>query len=129
MLIYTWTVSSLDVAPSEDGLIDVIKTAHWRYRATDDADDVTAEVYGAQGFASPEPASYTPYEEVAQADVIAWIEDAVDMKAMNASLDARLEAIRNPPIVTKQPPWLALSAPPATPAEPVEEPPAEEPAP
>lgn len=107
---YTWTISSLDVAPSEDGLIDVIKTAHWRYYATDDTDGVTAETYGAHGFASPEPASYTPFESVVQEDIVGWIEGLIGeegVEAMNTSLNNQLENIRNPPIVSKQPPWAA----------------------
>jgi hypothetical protein len=107
-ITYTWVISSLDVAPSDDGAIDVIKVAHWRYLATDDADNVSAEIYGSQGFATPEPASFTPFENVTQNDVIAWIEGTIGedgMSAMQASLVVQINNIRNPPIVTRQPPW------------------------
>lgn len=107
-ITYAWTISSLDVAPSEDTLTDVIKVAHWRYRITDGADDLTAEVYGAQAFVSPDPASYTPFDSVTEAQLVGWIEDAIGedgMDAMNASLEASLENLRNPPIVTMPVPW------------------------
>lgn len=109
-IAYTWIISSLDVAPSEDTLIDVIKVAHWRYRVTDSADDLTTEVYGAQGFVAPDPASFTPFDSVTEAQLVGWIEDAMGeerMDAMNASLEVGLENLRNPPIVTMQAPWLA----------------------
>ena len=108
MLIYTWTISSLDVAPSEDTLIDVIKVAHWRYRATDSVDALTTEVYGAQGFVAPDPAAYTPFDSVTEAQLVGWIEDAIGeegMDAMNASLAVAIENLRNPPIVTLPVPW------------------------
>jgi hypothetical protein len=107
-ITYTWTISSLDVAPSDDTLTDVIKVAHWRYRITDSADDLTTEVYGAQGFVAPDPASFTPFDTVTEAQLVGWIEDAIGedgMDAMNASLEASLENLRNPPIVTMPVPW------------------------
>ena len=122
MLTYTWTISSLDVAPSDDGMIDVIKVAHWRYRATDSVDALTTEVYGAQGFVAPDPASYTPFDSVTEAQVVEWIEDAMGeerMDAMNASLVVAIENLRNPPIVTMPVPWAAPTPEPApvTPTE------------
>ena len=33
---YTWDFPTLDTAPSEDGLSDVIKTIHWRITAVSD---------------------------------------------------------------------------------------------
>lgn len=122
MLIYAWTISSLDVAPSEDTLIDVIKVAHWRYRATDSADALTTEAYGAQGFVSPDSASYTPFDSVTEAQVVEWIEDAIGeegMDAMNASLAVAIENLRNPPIVTMPVPWATPTPEPApvTPTE------------
>lgn len=122
MLIYTWTISSLDVAPSEDTLTDVIKVAHWRYRATDSVDDLTTEVYGAQGFVAPDPAAYTPFDSVTKAQVVEWIEDAIGeegMDAMNASLAVAIENLRNPPIVTMPVPWATPTPEPApvTPTE------------
>ena len=107
-ITYTWTISSLDVAPSEDTLIDVIKVAHWRYRATDSADDLTTEVYGAQGFVAPDPASFTPFDSVTEAQVVEWIEDSIGeegMASMDASLVVSIENLRNPPIVTMPVPW------------------------
>lgn len=110
MISYAWTIPSLEVAPSDNGLDDVIKAAHWRYRATDSADGLTAEVYGAHSFAAPAPASYTPFEEVTEADVIGWLEDLIGeegMDAMNAGLNTQIENARNPPVLACIPPWAA----------------------
>jgi len=109
-LAFTWQISSLEVAPSDNGLLDVIKVAHWRYRATASDDGLTAEVYGAQGFPAPEPASYTPFESVTEADVVGWIEGLIGtdgVEAMNAGLGVQIENLRNPPVETRSPPWAA----------------------
>jgi hypothetical protein len=108
MLTYAWTISSFDVAPTENALADVIKVAHWRYRATDSVDGLTYETYGMQYFLPPAPASYTPFDSVTEAQVVGWIEDAIGeegMDAMNASLAANIENLRSPPIVTMPVPW------------------------
>ena len=121
-ITYTWIISSLDVAPSDDTLTDVIKVAHWRYRITDSADDLTAEVYGAQGFATPDPASFTPFDTVTEAQVVEWIEGAIGeegMASMDASLVVSIENIRNPPIVTMPVPWATPTPEPTTEPTPV----------
>lgn len=108
-ITHAWTISSLEVVPSEDGLVDVIKAAHWRYRATDNTDGTTAESYGSHSFSEPEPASYTPFDEVTLADVTGWIEDLIGedgMETMNTGLANQIENIRTPPVVTRMPPWI-----------------------
>lgn len=108
MIAYAWTISSLEVAPSDNGLIDVIKVAHWRYRATDSSDEVTAEIYGSNGFPAPEPASYTPFAGVEEADVVGWLEDLIGedgLEAMKTGLETQIENTRTPPVVTCTPPW------------------------
>ena len=119
---YKWTISSVDVAPKNGELTKVIKTAHWRLTGTDD-DGLTAEIYGAQGFAEPDPASYTPYEAVTESDVISWIQDSMgedEVENRYNGLDRAIDELRNPKIVSGPPPWV-ISDPRTTP-ELVEEP-------
>lgn len=104
---YKWTISSIDVAPKEGELTKVIKTAHWRLRGVDD-DGLTAEIYGAQGFVEPDPASYTPYEGVTEADVINWIQDSLgedEVENKYAGLSRAIDELKNPRIVSGPPPW------------------------
>lgn len=104
MITYKWIFSAFDCKVSEDGMQDVITTVHWRYRGTDE-NGVTAEVYGAQGVGSPTPDAFTPYPELSEEQVIGWMESTIDMEAMNANIDAQIEAIINPVNVTLQAPW------------------------
>jgi hypothetical protein len=101
-MTYNWIISDL-VAKIQDGeLSNIIKTVHWRYQATDG--EHTADVYGSVGLKAPDD-NFKPFEEVTEADVIAWLESKLDVEAMQSGLDAQLDAIANPTHVN-----LSLSA-------------------
>ena len=94
MVNYNWIISDL-VAKIQDGeLSNIIETVHWRYQATDG--EHTADVYGSVGLEAPDAESFKPFEEVTEADVIAWLEAKLDVEAMQSGLDAQLDAIANP---------------------------------
>ena len=93
-MTYKWVISDL-VAKIQDGeLSNIIETVHWRYQATDG--EHTADVYGSVGLEAPDAESFKPFEEVTEADVIAWLEAKLDVEAMQSGLDAQLDAIANP---------------------------------
>jgi hypothetical protein len=103
MVNYNWVISDL-VAKIQDGeLSNIIETVHWRYQATDG--EHTADVYGSVGLEAPDAESFKPFEEVTEADVIAWLEDKLDVEAMQKGLMHQLDAIANPTHVN-----LSLSA-------------------
>ena len=94
MVNYKWVISNL-VAKIQDGeLENIIETVHWRYQATDG--EHTADVYGSVGLEAPDAESFKPFEQVTEADVIAWLETKLDVEAMRSGLDAQLDAIANP---------------------------------
>ena len=104
MITYKWIFSAFDCKISEEGMQDVVTTVHWRYNGTNE-DGISAEVYGAQGVGEPNPDAFTPYPELSEEQVIGWMESVIDMEAMNANIDAQIEAIINPVNVTLQAPW------------------------
>jgi hypothetical protein len=94
MVNYNWIISDL-VAKIQDGDLEkVIETVHWRYQATDG--EHTADVYGSVGLEAPDAESFKPFEEVTEADVIAWLESKLDVEAMQEGLSKQLDAIANP---------------------------------
>ena len=105
MTNYTWTISSMETAPSEDGLTDVVKTIHWRYKGVDG--DYQAEVYSSYSCPSPSSTDFTAYEDLTEADVIGWLEAGIDVDSMKASIDSQIEGLKNPPIVTLPLPWVS----------------------
>jgi hypothetical protein len=94
MVNYKWIISDLVAKIQEGELSNIIETVHYRYQATDG--EHTADVYGSVGLEAPDAESFKPFEEVTEADVIAWLEAKLDVEAMQSGLDAQLDAIANP---------------------------------
>lgn len=107
MLDFKWVISQLDTAPSEDGLTDVVKTVHWRYQATEAAEDKTwfAEVYGTMACETPSSTDFTAYPNLTEAQVEGWLDAGLDTAALQANLESQIEYQKNPPIVNLPLPW------------------------
>ena len=107
MIEHYWIISSMDTAPSEDGLTDVVKTVHWRRDAKEIDGDKTyyGDVYGAMGCSAPDPMAYTPYADLTFDQVCSWLEANLDTAALDMALDSQIENQKNPPIVTLPLPW------------------------
>ena len=93
MVNYKWVLSNLVAKIQEGELSNIIETVHWRYQATDG--EHTADVYGSVGLEAPDD-NFKPFEEVTEADVIAWLEAKLDVEAMQEGLSNQLYAIANP---------------------------------
>ena len=107
---YTWDFPTLDTAPSEDGLSDVIKTIHWRITAVSDSEtdaDGNAISTSAYGTASPEldPDNFVAFDSVTKD----WCKEKVlasldkTEAEMQETLDTQIDNLANPPIVQKVP--------------------------
>jgi hypothetical protein len=84
----TWTIAQLDRQTS-DGLVT---TAHWRVDAVDG--DYSAGSYGTVGFERGD--SFTAYDSLTEAQVIAWVKEKLNVEAIEASLAAQIESKKNP---------------------------------
>lgn len=99
MTTFTWTISAMDCKVNENNLTNVVQTIHWRYNAVD-AYGNTAETYGAQSMTSPDPDAFTAYEDITLETVVGWLEEIMDVEAMQASLEAQIELQKTPVTVT-----------------------------
>lgn len=98
-ITYTWTISALDCRVSEEGMSDVVQTVHWRYRGTNE-DGVTYETYSATAVPTPNPDAFIPYPNLDLATVTGWLESILDMEEIQANIDAQIELIIHPVVVT-----------------------------
>ena len=107
---YTWDFPTLDTAPSEDGLSDVIKTIHWRITAVSDSEQDAEGNYlsaSSYGTASPEldPDNFVAFNSVTRD----WCKEKVLASLgqteadLQANLDTQIDNLANPPIVSKVP--------------------------
>ena len=90
-ITYTWTIPTCEHEVATGG----ITVAHWRVSAVDG--DYTASSYGTCGF-TPDATDpdFKPYDEITEAEVLAWVQASVDKDATEAALAAKIEADKNP---------------------------------
>jgi hypothetical protein len=91
----TWTIAQLDRQTS-DGLVT---TAHWRVDAVDG--EHSADSYGSVGFERGD--TFIAYASLTEAQVIAWVKDKLDVEEIEASLQAQIDAKKNPVTATGTP--------------------------
>lgn len=106
---YKWNIQALDCVPQEDGLTDVVVTAHWNVSATDGT--YTSSAYGTQSFTYDKTKSFTPFANLTQDQVVGWVQEGMGIDAVTAlqqSLDQQIENQINPPIVTPALPWATV---------------------
>ena len=88
---YTWTIAMCEHEVATGG----ITVAHWRVTAVDG--DFTASAYSTAGF-TPDATSpdFKPYDQVTEAEVLAWVWASVDKDSAEANLAAQIEADKAP---------------------------------
>jgi hypothetical protein len=91
----TWTIAQLDRQTS-DGLVT---TAHWRVDAVDG--EHTAGSYGTVGFERGD--TFIAYDSLTEAQVIEWVKDKLDVEAIEAGLQAQIDAKKAPTTATGVP--------------------------
>lgn len=106
---YFFTISAMDCKVSQDGLSNVVSTVHWRLKAVSE-DNISAETYGASTIGDPDPETFVNFEDITSEQVVSWLEDVLDIEQLHASLEAQIEAIRNPVMVTLAPPFAMQAA-------------------
>ena len=109
--VFTWGIAQLETAVSEDGLTDVVKTAHWTFNATevDGSTTYTASSYGSIGFGEPDPQDFTAYSGLTFDEVIGWVKASMGQEqvdAMEEALANNIELQKHPKIVTLPLPWV-----------------------
>jgi hypothetical protein len=91
----TWTISQLDRQTS-DGLVT---TAHYTVNAVDG--EYSAGSYGTVGFERGD--TFTAYDSLTEDQVIAWVKNKLDVEAIEAGLQAQIDAQKNPVTATGVP--------------------------
>jgi hypothetical protein len=103
MNTYQWIINQLDTAPSEDGLIDVVKVVNWTRAAQQG--DINVSCYGSMGCTTPSSTDFTAYPDLTYEQVCSWLDAGLDVASIDLGLDGQIENIINPPIVVLPLPW------------------------
>lgn len=98
MATITWKINQLE-RQSADGLVTVV---HWGADAVDGED--TASIYSTVTLARS--GSFTPFADLTEAQVIAWVQAVVGKAAVESALAAMIAERKAPSIATGLP-WAA----------------------
>lgn len=104
----TWTIAQLDRHPHQDGLDDVVFTAHWRAEDSEEVGEETysGSSYGTVSFADPDPDNFTPYADITEEMAIGWTQDALgeeEVANIEAGIAKQIEDAKNPPVESGTP--------------------------
>ena len=93
MTVWTWKFFDALVA-NEDGLTDVLKEVNYLLRGTrgDAPDAKSYEIGGRTGLGAPDPANFTAFSDLTEADLVAFVGSAVNVDALKAQIDAWFDA-------------------------------------
>ena len=93
-----WTIAQLERNTADGGVV----VAHWRATATDG--DYSASSYGTCGFTPDvEKAGFVAFEALTEEAVIGWVQESMDVEALEAGLDAQLAEMAAPSTVAGTP--------------------------
>jgi hypothetical protein len=103
MITYTWAFPQFEVAPSEDGMTDVVKVIHWTLNAQDGA--FNSNAYGTVALEAPNPASFKPYADITEQWAIDVTSPLIDLATIQASMDGEIKKKKSPSVVPMDPPF------------------------
>ena len=94
-ITYKWIINQMNAHIEAEGEKNVIYTVHWTYSGSEESGGKTysASQIGAQGFTYVKGEPFIPYAntEAFETVVIGWLEDALDVPAMAASIKANID--------------------------------------
>jgi len=110
----TWVIEYMQTTPTTATPPETVITAGWRCNGSQASAGTqlpyTATSYGSASFPAPE-GSFTPYDQLTQQQVLGWCwANGVDQTAVEAGVQANIDAQINPPVIQPPLPWATPSA-------------------
>jgi hypothetical protein len=94
-ITYKWSINQMNAHIQAEGEQNVIFTVHWTYSGSEESGGriYQASQIGAQSFTYVAGEPFVPYAdtEAFEAIVIGWLEGALDVPAMAASIEAQIQ--------------------------------------
>ena len=99
-ITYKWGINQMNAHIEQYGEDNVIFTVHWTYSGLEESGGKTynASQIGAQGFTYEEGEPFVNYSDTDafESIVIGWLEDVIDVPAMQASIATQIEKQTTP---------------------------------
>jgi hypothetical protein len=104
----TWKIVQLDYTVSLDSKTNVVNNIHWD--CTDaDADDNHGRTYGSQGIPTDDLSDFIAYDDITEANAIAWVKAALGEDGVSdqeAAVAAQIALLKTP-VDGSGSPWAA----------------------
>jgi hypothetical protein len=100
MTTYLWTIQQMERLTSDGFVV----TVHYNVSATDDT--YQASTYGTTSYTQTPGETYIPYDDLTQAVVVGWVQEALGKDTVEASLQGQIDALKNP-VQESGLPWAA----------------------
>ena len=121
-ITYKWIINQMNAHIQAEGEDNVIFTVHWTYQGIEQSgrQQYQASQIGAQSFNYVAGEPFTPYEDTEAFEnvVIGWLENALDVPSMAASIEAQIQKQITP---INEDLYFTWNMPPVPPVPPVEE--------
>ena len=121
-ITYKWTINQMNAHIQAEGEDNVIFTVHWTYQGIEQSggQQYQASQIGAQSFNYVAGEPFTPYEDTEAFEnvVIGWLENALDVPSMAASIEAQIQKQITP---VNEDLYFTWNMPPIPPVPPIEE--------
>jgi hypothetical protein len=90
MTTYLWAINQLDRLTSDGFVV----TVHYNVDGVEDK--FSANTYGAINYTQTPGETYIPYDDLTQAVVVGWVQEALGKDTVEASLQSQIDAQKNP---------------------------------
>ena len=90
-ITYVWAITAMKMAPSLDGLTDVVTNVQFTYTGTDSDSGFSSTFNGAYPVPPPSAPGFIPLADLTEAEVIAWIEPIYPIDHPNEVIEAGIE--------------------------------------
>ena len=98
MTTFNWSVNQMDRLTSDGFVV----TVHYNVSATDDT--YQASTYGTIGYTQEPGETYTPYDQLTEAQVVGWVQTSLGKDTVEASLQSQIE-LQKAPVQASGVPW------------------------
>ena len=101
---YTFSDIKVEIAPSLDGLTDVITRVRYNYNGADE-NGYSGSFSGATPMPQPSTGSFTPFSEITEPEVVTWLNEVADKPHMQQQIQKQIDNQATPKYVPVPNPW------------------------
>jgi len=103
-ITYVFTDIKVEIAPSLDGLTDVVTRVRYNYKGVNE-DGIEGTFAGATPMPLPTDQNFVPFDQLTEPDVVAWLNSVADKPHMQEQIQKQINNQIAPKYVPVPNPW------------------------